>query len=118
MSLATASVLAQQNQQEVQEENKFVVPGTFGGEGVLGHEQRITTSNNASDYSGNYNGVMSGDGGMLSFQPGGLADKAPSNNEPMFTMPDEDSNLNNKSSFKRAGGEPIPESFGGNALLP
>ena len=99
-------------------EKKPIVAGTFGGEGVLDHERRITTSNNASDYSGAYtDGFDAPDGGVLSFQPNGFPQAAVSNDNPQFTMPDEDGQLKAKASFRRAGGEPVPQSFGGNNLL-
>ena len=50
MSLATHSLLAQQEVPQ-ESEKAAIIPGTFGGEGVLGHESRQTDSAAYQDYN-------------------------------------------------------------------
>ena len=91
MSLATHSLLAQQ-QEAPQEDNKpAIIPGTFGGEGVLGHEARQTDGfayqeNNTQGTQG----IAPDVDGMLSFQPKAFAaaDDNQQAEEPKFTLTD------------------------------
>ena len=77
-SMATHSLLNQNQPKEEDNKNDAIIPGTFGGlEGNLNnvqHEKRISENNQNSFYNkspSTSNNFMAGDSDMLSFNPQG-----------------------------------------------